>query len=99
MAANELPETAAEGMWELCLYVMNRTPRSINALANLRRICRKYLAGRYRLEVVDLTASPERAQRDQIVATPALVLKFGGESRTLLGDLSDGARVLAALKR
>ncbi|MGO9421606.1 circadian clock KaiB family protein [Roseiarcus sp.] len=43
------------------------------ALANLKRLCDQHLAGRYKLEIIDLLQHPERAKADQIVAIPTLV--------------------------
>ena len=58
MTTIESPETAADEMWNLRLYVTNKTPRSVNAMANLKRICEEHLAGHYRIEVVDLLKQP-----------------------------------------
>ena len=70
MTTIESPEATAEELWDLSLYVTNRTPRSVNAMTNLKRICEEHLAGHYRIEVVDLLKQPERAISDQIVAIP-----------------------------
>lgn len=63
------------------------TPRSKRAIGNLRDICRLYLAGRHRIEVVDLYESG-LATDEQIIATPTLlnVLPFppGASSETCL---------------
>ena len=47
-----LPEQ--EEMWELRLYVAGKSPKSLLAIANLQRICKENLDGRYRIEVIDL---------------------------------------------
>ena len=59
--------------YSLRLYVAGQTPRSIAAIANLKRICGQYLVGNYKIEIVDLMANPALAQRHQIVAIPTLV--------------------------
>ena len=33
------------GFWTLRLYIAGNTPRSVAALANLRRLCEEHLAG------------------------------------------------------
>ena len=48
----------AEEFWELRLYVAGQTPKSLAAFANLKRLCEEHLAGRYRIEVVDLMENP-----------------------------------------
>ena len=97
MTTLESPETAADEMWSLCLYVTNTTPRSVKAMTNLKRICEERLGGHYRLEVVDLLQQPERAISDQIVAIPTVVRKSQKVVRRIIGDLSNTERVLAAL--
>jgi circadian clock protein KaiB len=87
----------AAGIWELKLYVAGQTPRSVAALANLRKICECHLAGHYRIEVVDLLANPQLARHDQILAIPTLVRKLPAPARKIIGDLSQTDRVLVGL--
>ena len=84
-------------VWELRLYVAGQTPKSIRAFANLKRICEEYLAGKYRIEVVDLMENPQLAQRDQILAVPTLVRKLPPPIKKIIGDLSNTERVLVGL--
>lgn len=83
--------------WELRLYVAGYTERSLRALDNLRRICEERLAGRYRLEVIDLLRRPELARGDQILAVPTLVRMFPQPVRRVIGDLANTERVLVGL--
>lgn len=83
--------------YELRLYVAGQTPRSVAAFANLKRICDEHLAGRYRIEVVDLLQHPQLAQGDQILAIPTLVRKLPPPLRKIIGDLSNTERVLVGL--
>ena len=41
-------------LWQLRLYVMGQTPKSVTAFANLKQFCESYLKGRYRITVIDL---------------------------------------------
>ncbi len=86
-----------EGFWDLRLYVAGQTPRSVAALANLKRICEEHLTGKYRVEVVDLMANPALARTDQILAIPTLVRKLPAPARKIIGDLSQTERVLVGL--
>ena len=88
----------ADVQYDLRLYVAGMTPRSLLAIENLKRICETHLAGRYRIEVVDLQREPGRARRDQIVASPTLIRELPAPSRRLIGDLSNTERVLAGLE-
>ena len=84
-------------MFDLRLYVAGQTPKSIAALANLRRICNEHLVGRYKIEVIDLLKNPTLARGDQILAVPTLVKKLPSPVRKILGDLSNTERVLVGL--
>ncbi|MDB4946064.1 MAG: KaiB [Labilithrix sp.] len=81
----------------LHLYVAGTTPRSIQAVAALRAICDRNLAGRFELAVFDVYQQPELARTAQIVAVPTLVRLSPEPVRRILGDLSNTAHVLAAL--
>lgn len=97
MTTIESPETAEDEVWNLCLYVTDKTPRSVIALVNLKRICEENLAGHYQIEVIDLLQQPQRAISDQIVAIPTVVRKAPATVRRVIGDLSNAGRVLAGL--
>ena len=51
-----------DGGYLLCLYVTGMTPHSLQAVANLKRICEQHLAGRYELQVIDLYQQPALAR-------------------------------------
>jgi circadian clock protein KaiB len=69
--------------YNLRLYVAGQTPKSLAAIANLKKICEAHLAGRYAVEVVDLIDNPQLAARDQILAVPTLVREL--PDRVLVG--------------
>jgi circadian clock protein KaiB len=77
--------------------VAGQTPKSITALANLKRLCEGHLAGRYRIEVIDLLNQPHLARRDDIVVIPTLVRQLPPPIRKIIGDLSNVERVLVGL--
>jgi circadian clock protein KaiB len=83
--------------WELRLYVAGQTPKSLQAFANLKRICDQHHPGAYHIEVVDLLKNPQLAKGDQILALPTLVRKLPEPIRKIIGDLSDTERVLIGL--
>jgi len=82
---------------ELRLYVAGQTPKSVTALANLKKFCEEHLAGKYRLEVIDLLEHPQLARGDQILAIPTLVRRLPSPMRKIIGDLSNTERVLVGL--
>ena len=83
--------------WELRLYVAGNTPKSIAALADLKKYCELHLEGRYVLEVIDLLVHPQLAAGDQILAIPTLVRKVPVPIRKIIGDLSNEEKVLVGL--
>ena len=83
--------------WQLRLYVAGKTPKSLTAFGNLKKICENHLKGRYRIKVIDLVKQPQLAKGDQILAIPTLVRKLPPRVRKIIGDLSDTERVLVGL--
>jgi len=90
------PEKEGE-IWTLRLYVAGQTPKSVAAFANLKRICEEFLAGKYRIEVIDLLENPQLAKGDQILAIPTLVRKLPEPVKKIIGDLSNTEKVLIGL--
>lgn len=83
--------------FQLRLYVAGQTPKSMTALANLKKICEEHLHGVYDLEVVDLLKNPKLAHGDQILAIPTLVRRLPEPVKKIIGDLSNSERVLVGL--
>lgn len=81
----------------LRLYVAGNAPNSLRARENLTAICRQYLDGGYRLEVVDALQEPQRALADGILVTPTLLKLAPPPVVQILGNLSARAEVLSAL--
>lgn len=79
------------------MYVAGETAKSLTAFANLKRICSEYLDGRFEIEVIDLSKTPQLAAGDQIVALPTLVRHLPEPVRKIIGDLSNTERVLIGL--
>jgi circadian clock protein KaiB len=84
-------------VYRLTLYVAGQTPRSLAAIANLKNICAEHLAGRHKIEVVDLTLHPEKAAKHQILALPTLVRDLPEPVRRIIGDLSNREKALVSL--
>jgi len=89
--------TPVEEFWMLRLYVAGQTPKSVTAFANLKKICEEHLAGKYRIEIVDLIKNPTLAKGDQILAIPTVVRQLPPPVKKLIGDLANTERVLVGL--
>ena len=83
--------------WDLRLYVAGQTPKSIAALANLKRICQEHLQEKYNIEIIDLVRNPQLARKDQILAIPTLVRNLPQPIKKIIGDLSNTEKVLLGL--
>jgi circadian clock protein KaiB len=87
-----------EENWMMRLYVAGQSTRSATAIANLRRICDRYMPGRCTIEIVDLMRHPELAKLDQIIAIPTLVRKIPAPVRRIIGDLSATEKILLSFE-
>jgi circadian clock protein KaiB len=57
----------------------------------------EHLAGRSKVEVIDLGKTPQLAAGDQILAIPTLIRPLPKPVRRIIGDLSNTERVLVGL--
>ena len=79
------------------LFVAGMSPRSQDAIANIRELCEKHLIGRYQLEVIDIHQHPLSASVNQILAVPTLIKKLPPPLRKFVGDMSKTEKILAGL--
>jgi circadian clock protein KaiB len=96
-ASADAADTGAAERVVLRLYISGPTPRSAQAIVNVRQLCEANLPGRYELTVVDLSQSPALASRHQIIAAPTLVRELPLPERKFIGDMSNSARILRGL--
>lgn len=96
--SSDTSEDVNEERWQLRLYIAGKTPKSVAAFTNLKKLCEEHLAGKYEIEVVDLLENPQLARGDEIIAIPTLVRKLPEPMRKIIGDLSDTERTLVGLQ-
>ena len=94
---NEKPDSSANDMWVLRLYIAGQSPKAITAFNNLKKICEVQLKGQYSIEVIDLLKDPQLGSEYQILALPTLIRKLPVPVRKIIGDLSNTERVLVGL--
>ena len=80
------------------LFVAGNESNSAQARRNLARICKEHLNGRCKIEIVDVLEDTGAAHKDNVLVTPTLILLKPRPKITVLGNLSDTRRVLAALR-
>jgi circadian clock protein KaiB len=81
----------------LRLFISGMTPRSLQAIDNLKNICDQKLKGCYSLEIIDISQQPESVKKEDIIATPTLIKELPRPIRRIIGDLSSTERILVAL--
>lgn len=81
----------------LQLYVSGMSPRSLEAIENVRKLCNGYLEDKYELQIIDIYKKPELASEQSIVFSPSLIKQSPLPKKILIGTLSDTFRVLKAL--
>ncbi|MCG6136926.1 MAG: circadian clock KaiB family protein [Nostoc sp. LLA-1] len=81
----------------LRLYVAGNTLKSMRAIQMLKRICEKYLKGRYEMEIIDIYQQPEILKKDHIFAVPTLIKELPPPLQQLIGDLTNVDKVIVAL--
>ncbi len=87
----------ADEEWILRLYVAGQSPKSIAAFENLKKICDEHLAGKCRIEIIDLLKNPQLAKGDQIIAVPTLVRQLPPPVKKIIGDMENKDKVLIGL--
>jgi len=99
-ATEEFEQSLQKGgneKYVLRLYITGITPKSTQAIQNIKKICEENLKGRYELEVIDIYQQPVLAREEQIIAAPTLIKKLPLPLRRLIGDMSDKERILVGL--
>jgi circadian clock protein KaiB len=98
--AHSLEKAAADASrlhYLLRLFVTGMSPKSQEAIANVRALCEEHLKGRYELEVIDIYQHPLSASDNQILAAPTLIKKLPLPIRKFVGDMTKTERILAGL--
>jgi circadian clock protein KaiB len=91
------PPPTASAVVDMVLYITDRGPNSLQAIANLEAICEEYLKDNFRLEIVDVLEYPRRALADGILVTPSLAKVSPLPAATIIGNLSDKIELLRVL--
>ena len=51
----------------------------------------------YRIEIIDVTKEPNKAEKDNVLVTPTLIKELPPPLRRIVGDLADREKILAGL--
>jgi circadian clock protein KaiB len=97
MKKKSSPKLITRDKLVLQLYVSGMSPKSMEAIENIKRICDEHLEGAFELEVVDLYKNPEVAAEQHIVFSPSLIKHSPLPKKTMIGNLSDTEKIVKAL--
>jgi circadian clock protein KaiB len=81
----------------LQLYVCGMSPKSMEAIENINRLCQKHLKDVFELEIIDIYKNPKIAAEQHIVFSPSLIKRMPLPEKTLIGNFSDTEKVIKAL--
>ncbi len=97
MSKKTKTEIVAGGRLILKLYVSGMSPKSMQAIENINKLCAEYLENSFDLEIIDLYKHPELAAEQQIVFSPYLIKRLPLPKKTLVGTFSDTEKVIKGL--
>lgn len=97
MKKNLTARLITEGKLVLQLYVSGMTPKSMEAIENIKRLCDEYLNDAFELDIIDIYKNPEMASEQHIVFSPSLIKRLPLPRKTLIGTLADRGKVIKAL--
>jgi circadian clock protein KaiB len=80
------------------LFMAGHETNSAQALVNLVRLCETRIAGRYKIQTVDVLKNAAVAYASHVLVTPTLILLKPLPTVTLFGNLHDPQQVAAALR-
>ncbi len=83
--------------YSFTLFIISGGENSERARENLERLCRKWLPGRHKIEVVDVLEDFQAALDHNILLTPSVVVTGPAPGVTIHGDLSDTRKFLDIL--
>lgn len=86
-----------ESKYVLRLYIAGMSPKSTQAIDNIKAILEEHLPGKYKLEIIDIYQQPTFAKDGQIVAAPTLIKELPPPLRKLIGSMADTERVLVGI--
>ena len=81
----------------LQLYVSGMSPKSMEAIENIKRLCNEYLKDAFELEIIDIYKNPKIAMEQQIIFSPSLIKRLPLPAKTLVGNFSDSKKVIKGL--
>ena len=97
ISKKHIPIVIADNKLVLQLYVSGMSPKSMEAIGNIKKICSELMEDSFQLEIIDLYKHPELASEQQIIFSPSLIKRLPLPKKTLVGTFSDSEKVIRGL--
>ena len=97
MKKNKPLSLISEGKLVLQLFVTGMSPKSMEAIENIKLLCDEHLIDAFELEIIDIYKHPERAAEEHIIFSPSLIKQLPLPRKMLIGTLADTGKVIKAL--
>jgi circadian clock protein KaiB len=97
MKKKSAPVIITQDTLVLQLYVSGMSPKSMEAIENIKRLCEEHLNGAFELEILDIYKHPESLAEQHIVFSPSLIKQLPLPRKILIGTLADTEKVIKAL--
>ena len=81
----------------LRLFISGHSAATEHTLQNLHQLLEQSIGHPYTLKVIDVFKHPERAEADQISATPTLIRVWPRPVRRIVGELDNAEKILRLL--
>lgn len=92
-----VPDVIVQNKLVLQLYVSGMSPKSLEAIQNIKQLCDEYLKDAFELEIIDIYKNPGLASEQSIVFSPSLIKQLPLPKKILIGTLKDSEKVIKAL--
>lgn len=97
MKKKKIKSLIAEDKLVLQLYVSGMSPKSMEAIENIKRLCEEHLKEVFELEIIDIYKNPELLSQQHIIFSPSLVKQLPLPKKVLIGTFSNSEKVIKAL--
>ncbi|NNE76894.1 MAG: circadian clock protein KaiB [Pricia sp.] len=91
------PRMLPENRLVLQLYVSGMSQNSMQAIENIKQLCKEHLEDAFELEIIDIYKNPDLAAEHHIVFSPSLVKQTPLPKKILIGTLANSDKVIRAL--
>ena len=97
MGQDKTPDFTEENKVILQLFVSGMSPKSMEAIENIKHLCDEHLKDFFELEIIDIYKNPEILSEQHIVFSPSLVKQLPLPRKVFIGNFTDTQKVIKGL--